>query len=92
MPLGALVEREADGYRMQATLYSTGEPAHRFPVELEGPDPAELAERAAAELRPLIGEPLAGLRIRLVRPGTDGGRLGAGLAVAGGDVQTVALT
>ncbi len=92
MPLGVLVETVGDGFRMEATLYSTGESAHRFSVELKGPDPAALAERAAAELGPLIGEPLAGLRIRLVRPGGERERLGAGLAVAGGEVQTVALS
>jgi len=92
MPLGALVETRADGCRMQVTLYSTGEPAHRFSLEFTGPDPADLAARAARELKPLVGEPLAGVHICLVRPGGEGGRLEAGLAVAGARAQTIALT
>lgn len=92
MPLGALAETRGDCCRLQVSLYSTGEPAHRFPLEFTGPDPAELAERAARELQPLLGEPLAGLHICLVRPGGAGGRLEAGLAVAGARTQTVAFT
>ena len=97
MPLGALVETVADGHRMRATLYSqgdrsTGKSAHRFAIELAGDDPEDIATQAAIALRPLVGEPLAGLQIRLIRPGGAGGHLGAGLGVAGGDIQTVALT
>jgi hydroxymethylbilane synthase len=97
MPLGAFVEQTGDGHRMRATLYSSGDGssggrAHRFALELAGTDPRDLSAQAAEALRPLVGEPLAGLRVRLIRPGGEGGRLGAGLGVAGGDIQTVALT
>ena len=92
MPLGALVDRVGAGYRMQATLYAQGSLAHRYAVELHGPDPAELSRQASAALRPLTGEPLTGLRVCLVRPGAEGGSMASGLAVAGADVQPVALT
>ena len=39
-----------------------------------------LAEEAAARLRPLLDEPLAGLRVTLLRPGGAGGQLARALA------------
>ncbi|MHC4076949.1 MAG: hydroxymethylbilane synthase [Planctomycetota bacterium] len=98
MPLGVLVHRDpeggdtAAGYRMQVSLFADDVPGCGVSLSLAGDDADALAEQAAAELRPLLRRPLAGTRVVLLRPDNAGGRLGAGLALAGAEVTTVAVT
>ncbi len=96
MPLGAMVQRDADGrFQIIASLYSeagSGRPAARVIVERDGEDPMTLIEEIALVLGPLVGEPLQGARLLLLRPGGEAGDLGSALAVAGALVVTVALT
>jgi len=95
MPLGALAFRQ-DGtktdYRMLVSLFAEDVPGCGLSLDLAGDEPGALADQAVAELRPLLGRPLAGTRVVLLRPDNAEGRLGAGLTLAGAEVTTVAIT
>lgn len=92
MPLGVLVEPLATGrFRMIAGLFG-GEPAAALQHASLGHDPEELAEELVQRWRPLIGDPLRGRRIAVVRPDGDRTGLAAALAVAGADVQCLSWT
>ncbi len=92
MPLGVLVLGDATGYRMQVSLFAEDVPGCGVSLDLAGEDPDALAEQAAMELRPLLGRPLAGTHVVLLRPDNAGGRLDQGLMLASAKVTTVAVT
>ncbi len=96
MPLGALVSPSERGHRLQAVLFANPivQPEAREGVRIddEGHDLDAMIERAAQRLRPLIGDPLAGRSVVLLRPDGDGGELAAALQVAGAKVTTLAVT
>lgn len=96
MPLGALVEPTARGHRLQVALFAnpTVNPTPGGAVRIvdEGPDLAAMVARAATALRPLVGDPLAGRMLVLLRPDGEGGELAAQLHVAGAHVTTIAIT
>lgn len=96
MPLGALVTPDGSGFRMQLGLFARpelhpGQCAALF-RELRGDDPSSLARTAAAEWAALVGEPLFGVAVTLLRPEGSGRELADALAIAGARVQTVNLT
>src|SRR5262245_42647063 len=97
MPLGAFVRpQDGGGFRLQAALF--GHPGQQPDadagafLDLQGADPRALVRAAASELAPLVGAPLLGRRIVLLRPEGSGGELAQRLGVAGAAVQSVALT
>ncbi len=92
MPLGALVTRDGAGFRMQVSLFSENQPTCGITFEVRDDQPGRLAVRAAEEIRPLLGEPLAGQSVVLLRPGGSGGRLGRALGFAGADVELVPVS
>lgn len=92
MPLGVLVRREDTGYRMLVSLFAEDVPGCGVSLDLSSDDPDTLAQQAVAELQPLLGRPLAGTHVVLLRPDNAGGRLEAGLVLAGAEVTTVAVT
>jgi hydroxymethylbilane synthase len=92
MPLGVLVRRDDTAYRMLVSLFAEDVPGCGVSLDLCGDDPDALAEHAVSELRPLLGRPLAGTHVVLLRPDNAGGRLEAGLVLAGAEVTTVAVT
>ena len=91
MPLGALVEPFRGGYRLQATLFG-GEPAGALRTAALGEDPGALAAAVVASWKPLVAEPLAGLRVGIVRPDGERSGLAAALAIAGADVRVLPWT
>ncbi|MBI5851682.1 MAG: hydroxymethylbilane synthase [Planctomycetes bacterium] len=96
MPLGALVTADECGFRMQLGLFARpdlhpGQSAALF-QELRGSDPSSLARIAAAEWAALVGEPLLGVAVTLLRPEGSGSELADALAIAGAKVRTVHLT
>lgn len=96
MPLGASVEPTPRGHRLRAALFANPTvnptPGGAVRVDSEGEDLVALVAAAAAAMRPLIGDPLAGRALVLLRPDGDGGELATALHVAGARVATVALT
>ena len=92
MPLGALVTREDDGFRMQVSLFSAVRPACGIRLDLRADDATELAPRAAAQLEALGGEPLTGLRLALLRPADSGPALSRALEYAGATVELVSVS
>jgi hydroxymethylbilane synthase len=91
LPLGALARRTAAGCTIAAALYG-GEPAAVLHATASGSDFDALVARLAAPWRPLIGAPLQGLRVAVLRTDADGGDLADALVVAGAKVTGVALT
>lgn len=91
LPLGALARVTPQGCRMQAALYG-GSPAAVLHAEALGPDFATVVAQLAKPWQPLIGAPLQGLRLGLLRADAEGGDLAASLAIAGASVTGVALT
>ena len=59
MPLGVLVTGDDASFRMQASLFSENRPTCGITLDLRDDQPERLAVRAAEEIRPLLGEPLA---------------------------------
>lgn len=97
MPLGALVTAGAGGeHRLQAVLFANAafhpEPGTGVRADLAGPDPRALATELAGRWRPLVGDPLRGMDVVLLRPRDADGDLADALAVAGARVRQVALT
>ncbi|MBM4061895.1 MAG: hydroxymethylbilane synthase, partial [Planctomycetes bacterium] len=91
LPLGALAQATPQGCRMTAALFG-GTPAAVLRAAATGPDFAAVVAELAAPWLPLIGAPLQGQRVALLRIDGDGGDLAAALAIAGARVVPVALT
>jgi len=91
LPLGALATAAASGFVLQAMLFG-GAPAQALRAEVRGSDLAAMVQGVAARWQPLIGAPLHGQRIAVLRPDGDGGDLAAALAIAGATVCTLAFT
>jgi len=91
LPLGALATVTTSGCRIDAALFG-GAPAAALRACAEGSDFAAVVAQLAAPWQSLIGAPLQGLRIAVVRPDGAGGDLAAALAVAGASVEPLALT
>lgn len=95
MPLGALATREGVGYRLQLALFAPPRPDQGDPrgagvfLDLRGDDPLALARHAAHEWAPLVGEPLRGVDVTLLRPEGCNHDLDDALAVAGARVRTL---
>jgi uroporphyrinogen-III synthase len=91
MPLGVLVEPLGGRFRMHAALFG-GSPNAALREASIGDDPTAMAAALVEAWRPLVGEPLRGMRLATIRP--DGGRTGlcAALAIAGADVTSLAWT
>lgn len=92
MPLGALCTPHGDDYRLRTSLFGRVHAGCGVFTERTGTDPTLLAADLAADLSPLVGDPLEGLRVALLRPDGNGGRLGQALGVAGATVETIAMT
>jgi hydroxymethylbilane synthase len=91
LPLGAIADVTASGCRVRAALFG-GAPAMALRAEATAPDFAAAVRQLAAPWQPLLGAPVAGLRVAVVRADGDGGDLPAALAIAGATVACVALT
>lgn len=91
LPLGALAQVTPQGCQLQAALFG-GSPAAVLRAEATAPDFATAVARIGTPWRPLVGAPLHGLRVALLRPDGEGGDLAAALAIAGASVTSVALT
>ncbi len=93
MPLGAYVKPTADGnYRMLVSLFSDMQPGKGITLDLQDADAQNLARSASKLCLPLLGNPLQGKKLVLLRSGSEGGRLAAALALAGATVETVAVS
>ncbi|MCC6671846.1 MAG: hydroxymethylbilane synthase [Planctomycetes bacterium] len=92
LPLGVLATAEPGGeFRLQAALFG-GSPAVALRADQRGTDLPALVRTIAAPWAPLIGAPLHGQRVLVLRPGGMGGDLAQSLAVAGASVECVAWT
>jgi hydroxymethylbilane synthase len=91
LPLGALVTASAGGFRLQAMLFG-GAPARALRADVRGTDLAAMVRDVATPWQPLLGAPLRGQRIAVLRPDGDGGDLAAALAIAGASVDTPTCT
>lgn len=93
MPLGALCEQETETqFRLRVSLFSTTRPRLGLRRDLRGPDPAELATRAADNLRPLLDEPLAGRRVVMLRPAHSNTDLDKALGFAGAEIEVLPVS
>lgn len=91
MPFGALAWAADSRVHLRAQLLST-DGIGGFAVELTGDDLPDLAAQAADQLAPLLGAPLDGIHLALLRPGGSSSRLARALALAGAQVETVAVS
>lgn len=105
MPLGVFVEPLGDEsgrrFRLRAALFGAapareGEVAEGPVAQLRtaaiGDDPMQLAQAVIDEWRPLVGAPLAGRRVAVVRPDGACSGLAAALQNAGADVHVLPWT
>ena len=100
MPLGVLATPQdparGPAVRMQAAYYTN--PEHTLPqaaavfVDLQGDDPMQMAADVAERWRLMVGAPLRGKDIVMLRPDGHSGSFDSALAVAGARLHNAAVT